>query len=431
MAEKDIEVDAPFPEKLGFLFEPARYKVAYGGRGSGKSWGMARALIIEAAQRPLRILCARETQKSIRGSVHKLISDQIQALGLGARFQILEAMIRGTNGSEFTFAGLAQHTVDSIKSYEGVDRVWVEEAQTVSKKSWDILVPTIRKPGSEIWVSFNPDLDTDETYQRFVINTPPDTKLAKINFNDNEWFSDVLEQERQHCERTAPDDYPNIWLGYCRKAAKGAIYSAEVEKAYENGQVRNVPYDPALPVHTVWDLGWNDSMSIILVQKSASELRVIDYIEDSHRTLAWYVAELGKLGYVYGDDWLPHDGNQKDYRTGKSAHEILRALGRRTKHIPLHKVNDGIRMARMAFPRVYFDKDRASKLIESLKRYRRQINPATGEPGEPVHDEYSHGADAFRYLCVLAERMRNEHTGRGGEQAAYRPPPPPPDWRAI
>src|SRR5574343_99827 len=148
-------VDAHFPKKLEFLFKPKRYKVAYGGRGSGKSWGVARALLIQGAQSPLRILCAREVQKSIKQSVHQLLTDQIQALGLGGFYEVLETEIRGKNGTQFYFAGLASHTVESIKSFEGAQRVWVEEGQTVSKKSWDILIPTIRAPASEICVTFN------------------------------------------------------------------------------------------------------------------------------------------------------------------------------------------------------------------------------------------------------------------------------------
>ena len=144
MSEK--KVIAQFPKKLQFLFKPKRYKVAYGGRGSAKSWSYARALILKAADSRIRILCTREVQKSIKDSVHKLLSDQIEELGLSGKFQILETEIRGHNGSEILFAGLSSHTVESIKSYEGVDIVWIEEAQTVSKKSWDILIPTIRKP---------------------------------------------------------------------------------------------------------------------------------------------------------------------------------------------------------------------------------------------------------------------------------------------
>ena len=152
------QTKAQFPQKLEFLSKPYRYKVAYGGRGSGKSWGFARELLIQGATKKLRVLCAREIQRSIKQSVHQLLSDQIQQLNLGSFYQVLESEIRGINGTQFNFTGLANNTVESIKSFEGVDIVWVEEAQTVSKRSWDILIPTIRKPKSEIWVSFNPDL---------------------------------------------------------------------------------------------------------------------------------------------------------------------------------------------------------------------------------------------------------------------------------
>ena len=137
-------MNADFPKKLKPLFDANRIKVAHGGRGSAKSWGFARALLIQAAAAPLRILCAREVQKSIKDSVHRLLDDQIQAMGLGHLFEVLENEIRCKNGSIFLFAGLAQHTVESIKSFEGVDRCWVEEAQVVTKRSWDILTPTIR-----------------------------------------------------------------------------------------------------------------------------------------------------------------------------------------------------------------------------------------------------------------------------------------------
>jgi len=275
---------AEFPEKLQFLFEPHRYKVAYGGRGSGKSWSMARALLIKAANEPTRVLCAREIQKSIKQSVHTLLNDQIQALGLGAFYEVLEAEIRGINGSTFSFTGLATNTVESIKSFEGCDIVWVEEAQTVSKKSWDILIPTIRKPNSEIWVSFNPNIDTDDTYTRFVVNPPENAKVVKVNYTDNPWFPEVLEIERLHSEKTNPD-YANIWEGDCKAAVDGAIYANEIREAQEEGHITNVPYDPMLKVHVVMDLGWNDSMSVILCQKGVSDLRIIGYIEDDHRTL--------------------------------------------------------------------------------------------------------------------------------------------------
>jgi phage terminase large subunit len=367
---------------------------------------MARALLIQAANKPLRVLCAREIQKSIKQSVHTLLNDQIQLLGLGAFYEVLEAEIRGINGSSFSFTGLATNTVESIKSFEGCDVVFVEEAQTVSKKSWDILIPTIRKPNSEIWVSFNPALDTDDTYTRFVVNPPENAKVVKVNYTDNPWFPDVLETERQHSLKTNPD-YANIWEGDCKAAVDGAIYSNEIREAQEEGHITNVPYDPMLKVHVVMDLGWNDSMAVILCQKGVSDLRIIGYIEDDHRTLDSYSAQLKNLPYNWGTMFLPHDGQSKDFKHGISAEDIMRKLGWDVRIVPKQDIESGIKLARMNFHRIYFDKS-AQRLVECLKNYRRSINSATNEPGAPLHDEFSHGADAFRYLCTSIEAMKNE-----------------------
>lgn len=407
-----VETEAEFPGWARTLFQPSRFKVYYGGRGGGKSWAVARALLIQAAKQPLRVLCTREVQKSIKDSVHRLLSDQIAALGLSHKFDVLETEIRGKNGSVFLFAGLLQHTIDSIKSFEGVDRVWVEEAHSVSEKSWNVLVPTIRKAGSEIWATFNPQLETDPVYARYVKSGRADCIARKVNYSDNPWFPEVLEAERQHAKATMKDaDYRHTWEGDCLPAVEGAIYFDEVAAAEEQGRIRDVPYDPLLKVHTVWDLGWNDATTIILVQRTASEIRVIDYIEGSHRTLADYAQDLNAMRLNWGADWLPHDAYAKDVKTGKSAVQIINALGRNAPatrdQIPELNIEDGIRAARIVFPRVYFDKTKAARLIECLKRYRRHISQATNEPGAPLHDEYSHGADAFRYLCVTADHMGN------------------------
>lgn len=395
------------------LFEPNRYKIFHGGRGSGKSWAVARALLVQAAQQPLRVLCAREVQKSIKQSVHQLLVDQIQSMGLGSFFEILETEIRGRNGSLFLFAGLASHTVESVKSFEGCDRCWIEEGQTISKKSWDILIPTIRRPGSEIWVTLNPDLDTDDTYVRFIESPPPNAIVVKVNWNDNPWFPEVLNAERLHCKETRPYDYENIWEGKCKAAVDGAIYADEIIQAQENGRVRNVPYDPQLKVHAVFDLGWNDSMAICLVQKQASELRVIRYIEDSHKTLEYY-SNLLKLEQVnWGNVYLPHDGANKDFKTGKSAQEIMQQFGWSVQIVPRSDIESGIRLARMIFPRVYFDKENTQGLLKCLKNYKRAIPVSTNEPAAPLHDQYSHGADCFRYVAQASESMSNEEWGGG------------------
>jgi phage terminase large subunit len=393
-------------EKLEFLQKPARYKIIKGGRGSGKSWGVARALLLLAVQKPVRILCTREVQKSIQQSVHQLLKDQIEAIGVQDFFEVLQTTIRGKNGSEFFFAGLSDLTVDSIKSFEGVDIVWCEEAQTICDRSWSVLIPTIRKQGSEIWVTYNPELETDATNDRFVTNTPPDCVVVEMNWQDNPWFPETLELERQHAEKTLkPEVYNWIWEGKCKPAVEGAIYFDEIANAEKHNRIRDVPADVMLKTHAVWDLGWNDSMSIILVQRSASELRIVDYIEDSHRTLADYAMQLKAMPLNWGVHYLPHDGFSKDFKTGKSAQEILEALGCTVEATPNMAIEDGIRAARMTFERIYFDKTKAKRLIECLKRYRRNISKTTGEAGSPLHDEYSHG-------CLIAGSMVDTVNGK-------------------
>jgi len=239
-----------------------------------------------------------------------------------------------------------------------------------------------------------------------VVEPPENAKVVKVNYTDNPWFPEVLEIERLHSEKTNPD-YNNIWEGDCKAAVDGAIYSNEIREAQEAGRITTVPYDPMMKVHVVMDLGWNDSMSVILCQKGISDLRVIGYIEDDHRTLDSYSAQLKNLSYNWGTMFLPHDGQSKDFKHGISAEEIMKKLGWDIRIVPKADIESGIKLARMNFHRIYFDKS-AQRLVECLKNYRRSINSATNEPGAPLHDEFSHGADAFRYLCTSIEAMKNE-----------------------
>jgi phage terminase large subunit len=404
------DLDIRFPKAVQFLFKPARYKVLRGGRGSGKSWTVARALLVLCTQKQLRILCTREIQKNIQQSVHQLLSDQIEAMGLSSAFEVLNSEIRGPHGSQIFFSGLSDITATGLKSFEGVDIVWCEEAQAISAKSWKTLIPTIRKEGSEIWVTYNPELETDPTHQQFVVNQPPDCVSVLMNWTENPYFPAVLAAEREHAQKTMkPEEYRNVWEGECLPAVTGAIYFEEMAAAERDGRIRDVPADPLLKTHAIWDLGWNDSMSIILVQRSASELRIVDYIEDSHRTLDDYVRQLKNMPLNWGTHYLPHDGFTKDFKTGKSAQEIMEALGCAVEQTPNMEIEAGIKAARMTFNRIYFDKTKAARLIECLKRYRRHINKQTLEASGPLHDEYSHGADAFRYAAIVADSLSNSN----------------------
>lgn len=408
-------ISAEFPEKLECLFQPKRYKILYGGRGGAKSWGIARALLIMGVQRPIRVLCAREFQKSIAESVHKLLGDQIKALGLQGHYEVLQASIRqrqpnadGTQ-TEFSFAGI-KHNIDNIKSYESVDIVWVEEAANVSKTSWDTLIPTIRKEGSEIWVSFNPDLEEDETYQRFVINPPRDSFVIKVNHSDNPWFPEVLRLEMEALKERDHDAYLNVWEGHCKQSLEGAIYARELREAMVSGRITRVAYDSTKPVHTFWDLGWSDHVSIWFAQSVGLDYRIIDFVQDRQRTIAHFLTVLQGRGYVYDTDYLPHDAQNKSLAAnGRSIEDLMRAAGRKVRIVPKLSIEDGINAARTIFPNCYFDQERCADGLQALRHYRYEVDPDTGLFSKtPLHDQHSHAADAFRYLGVSLQMPKDK-----------------------
>ena len=387
------------PSKLKPLFDPMRYKVLWGGRGSGKSWGVAIALIIMASQKPMRILCARELQNSLDESVHKLLSDQIESLGLTGFFQVLRDTIRGKNGSEFIFEGL-RHNTTKIKSMEGVDICWVEEAEKVSEDSWKLLVPTIRKPGSEIWATFNPAHPDDATWQRFVVNQQPNSWVCNVNWQDNPWFPDVLRAEMEHLKATDFEEYEYIWEGRFRQFTDGSIFKKEIIEARRSGRTGLSCFDQALPVHTAWDLGMADSTSIWFAQVHRNEIRLIDYYENNGEGFPHYAQVLAQKGYIYGDHWAPHDIQVRELGSGLSRLEVARSLGINFRIAPRQSLEDGIHAVRMAMPRMWFDK-KVDKAVDSLALYRREKNDRTGEyRTTPVHDIHSHTADALRYLCL-------------------------------
>jgi phage terminase large subunit len=402
------ELNIDLPEKLSFFFEPHRYKVAYGGRGSGKSWGAAISLLALGAQKPLRILCAREFQNSISDSVHALLADQIRKLGLDGFYEVQNTAIYGKNGTEFLFAGL-KHNVTKIKSFEGVDICWVEEAQTTSKSSWDVLIPTIRKDGSEIWITFNPELDTDETYKRFVVAPPSNAKTVKVNYSDNPWFPEVLREEMEDLKARDVDAYLNVWEGNTRQVLDGAVYAKELRKAQEDNRIKDVLIDKSIPVSTFWDLGWADMTSIWFVQTvSGGEVRVIDFYQDCQKPIDFYTALLQTKGYTYRDHWLPHDAEHKNM-TGRSTKEIIEGMGLPVRITPKLSIADGINAARMLMNRCYFDQTKCAEGLQALRHYRYAVDPDTKMfSDKPLHDQHSHAADAFRYVAVGLDERPND-----------------------
>jgi len=406
---KTAIANAQFPAKLECLFNPknSRYRVLYGGRGGAKSWGVARALLIKGAQAPLRILCAREFQTSIKDSVHKLLCDQIVDMGLAGFYEITEKSIKGKNGTEFFFVGLRNNVVN-VKSIEGVDVCWVEEAQTVSRNSWNVLIPTIRKEQSEIWVTFNPELETDETYQRFVANPPANAIVQKINWSDNPWFPDTLKDEMLALKSRDPAAHRIVWEGFCRMTVDGAIFGKEMQMAELDNRITNVPYDASKPVHAVFDLGWADMTSVWFVQFIGMETRLIRYIEVNQTTMTDILARMQTYGYLYDTLWLPHDAQNKTLASsGRSIEDIVRAAGYKTKVLERVPVVDSINAARTIFRSCYFDRDNCAEGLQCLRHYRYEVDSETGQFSRtPLHDHYSHGADAFRYIGLMVNEPR-------------------------
>ena len=421
-----------FPEKLRPLFTPCRYKELHGGRGGTKSWGVARALLLQGRAATLRILCAREFQNSIKDSVLKLLGDQVEAMGLSHFYDVQTAAIKGANGTEFAFEGLRQN-VTRIKSYEAVDRVWIEEAQTVSKNSWDILIPTIRKEGSEIWLTWNPEFEDDETYRRFIQHPPRNCIHIDMNWRDNPWFPSVLQQEKEELRLRDPDSYDHVWEGKCRQWLEGAIYARELRKAYEDKRITEVKYDPAVPVYTAWDLGHTDDTAIWWYQVIAGEIHILECYASSGGSLSEYASQItgrtitidlvgddvvAKVGakieglgrrrqYKYKRHWLPHDAKAKTLAAkGKSIIEqMAAALGLSNLAIvPDIGVEDGIQATRMMFARCWFDEAGCDPGLKAIRRYQREKQQDEKSYKKiPKHDWTSHYADALRMLAVATQ----------------------------
>lgn len=398
----NVELAEPFLP----LLEPFRYKVAYGGRGSGKSWSIARVLVHLAHHKTLRIVCAREFQNSIEESVHKLLSDQIKSHNLP--YTIDKYRIYNDIGSEFIFKGLSKQDAAAIKSLEGADIVWVEEAQNVSEASWRNLTPTVRKPGSEIWVSFNPDTEDAPTYQRFVVREPSNSWVRRVNWDENPWFPKVLEDERLDMLRTDPSAYDNVWEGRPRTFAEGAIFREEMDAMAAQGRIGRVPHDPTKPVTAIFDLGHaaggkSDPHAIIFAQAGAgTAVNVIDYWEGSNAIISKIITDvLLAKPYRYAKVILPHDGNINNSQTGitdaqlfEQFHLSVELLERTTN------IDKDMNNLRTVLPQMFVDEETCKGLLAALRNHRREKDEKTGL-WRFKHDWTSHGVSSARYMSVF------------------------------
>jgi len=388
------------PQKFDFLFTPSRYKACYGGRGTGKSHSFATALVLMAASKPIRILCGREIQKSIKDSVKRLIDDKITEYKLNSFFTSTETEIRGTNGSLFLFAGIKTNP-ESIKSMEGIDICWIEEASTISLRSLEFLVPTIRKEGSEIWFTWNPENELDPVDIMFRGKVPPKNSIVQeVKWHDNPWFPEVLKEEMEFDRLNHPEKYMHVWEGGYRLVTEGAYYAEQLAKVIHENRVTRVPYDSQYPVVASFDLGISDMTSVWFAQVIGFEVRVIDFLESNGQPIDWYAKQMREKPYTYDQVILPHDGRAKSLGTGKSIEEVMRSLGFNVTICPNIAVKDGIDNVRSFLTKCWFDQEKCSEGLKHLRSYRENYDEKLRISRGPLHDEHSHAADSFRYLAV-------------------------------
>lgn len=446
-------MEIEFIDKLSFLFHPARLKIAWGGRGAGKTDGFAIALIILSMKMKLRILCLREIQSSIDESVKETIENYIDHYGLGWAFEIKDKSITCIRtGSRFIFSGL-RYKINSIKSLAKIDIAWIEEANNTSKNSLDKLMPTIRgkhesdpngmggpfKKGPEVWISFNPELDDDEVYNRYVVNKnlyAPDflpneingeldryAYVVKINYTDNKWFPPDLRREMNLLKSANYTKYLEVWEGFTKQTLDGAVYSNEILQTLKDGRRKHVPHDPTKPVYTAWDLGHSDKTAIWFIQRVGMEYNLIDYYENRLKKLPHYIEVLQEKKYNYAVHYQPHDADNETL-ANRSIASLTRKAFPNAKVIVVQrpaKKAVGINAARTIFELCNFDEKLTADGWQCLSRYAYKVDEDTGSfSKEPDHDTpWSHGADAFQ---TFALSLKTEDDTR---KKKIKPVPPP------
>lgn len=423
---------AEIPKAFKELFEPARYKIYWGGRGGAKSWNIARALLILGAHTPLKVLCTREYQNSIADSVHALLAFQIKLMNLGHVYTVNKNEIIGKNGTLFIFKGIAR-SVQEVKSTEGVDICWVEEANSATETSWDTIIPTIRKEGAEIWASFNPRFKHEAAYRRFIVDKEPEfidddrwAVVKKVGMEDNPFFTGVLQQESDNLKEKDYAKWLHVYGGELLEIAEGAIFGVQYLAAKRQGRIMPIPLADGAEVFTFWDLGKNDQTAIWWMQNIGPQYRFIDFYQARQREISHYIdiikgqcedvsAELNerRRGYNYGMHYMPHD----------VAHDILGMERNRQQQFedggvkPIEVVprtpskEEAIQAGRDAFAECYFDEHYCEDGLDMLKSYRYDYDEKNDTfRKHPHHDFASNGADAYLQFA----QAFNPYSGWGG-----------------
>ena len=389
------------------IWKPSRYKAVFGGRASGKSHALAQMLVVRCVTNPgTRVLCAREVQKALRESAKQLIEDKITELEAPG-FQIMNDEIRTPGGGRIVFQGMNRQTTDSIKSYEGFDISWVEEAHGLSKTSLQLLRPTIRKPGSELWFSWNPTRKADAVDHFFRGENPPQNAIiVPANWSDNPFFPAEMEAERLHDLAFSPS-YRHTWQGEYATVVEGTYYASQLEMARQEGRITELAYDPILERRAYFDLGWSDSTTIWICQMKGQRIHAMDYIEGSGQELGYYINEMRRRGHGDALCYLPHDGAH--HHVGKSVDEHMKEAGFRTKIVP----NQGrgaamqrIEAARRLFPRIWFNAPNTDAGVEGLMAYHERRDDKREIGLGPLHDWSSNPADSFGMMCQVYEEPK-------------------------
>lgn len=408
------------------LIAPARYKGAWGGRGSGKSHFFAESLIRDSLSEPgLLSVCIREVQKSLADSAKRLIEAKLSEFNIGEAegFKVFRDNIQTPGDGVITFQGMQDHTAESIKSLEGFKRAWTEEAQGLSKRSLGLLRPTIRAPGSQLWFSWNPRRKNDPVDVMLRgAEMPTGANVIRANWSDNPWFPAELEQERLDCLRTDADQYDHVWEGGYATVADGAYYAASLATAKTEGRIGNVAADPLMTIRAIWDIGGTgakaDACAIWICQFVGREIRVLDYYEAQGQPLATHVSWLRAKNYDKALCILPHDGVQGDKVYDTSYERALKDAGFEVKVIP----NQGkgaaslrIESARRLFSRIWFNAASTSPGLDALGAYHEKRDESRQLGLGPNHDWSSHGADAFGLMCTVYEEPSQKRKAKSAE----------------
>ena len=388
------------PEFALPLFEPYRYKVFYGGRGSAKSYSIARALLIQGAQGKHKILCAREFQNSISDSVYSLLEGQAEAIGIHNFYEFKRDAIYGKNGTEFLFKGV-RHNINSIKSIPGITKCWIEEAQTVSQSSWDILIPTIREDGSEIYVSYNPDNESDPTHQKFVMQTPPDSSyIMKVNFDQNPWFPEVLKAEKNHMYLTNPDLAEHVWGGECRSHSDAQIFKGK----YRLDSFEPLPHWQGPYMGADWGFS-NDPTCIVELWIDMSEMNLYvrrdasskKFQDEMKKQNLKFVFDMNDIATLF--DKIPAVRRTK-IRADCSRPETIKFVEGKGFIITgaskwSGSVEDGIEFIK-SFRQVIIHPD-AKETYEEFKNYSYKVDRLTQDVTTDIIDAWNHCIDSIRY----------------------------------